>query len=221
MRGSHFTELVAVLDQLRAPGGCPWDAEQTHQSLVEYLIEEAYESVEAIDANDSEAMCEELGDLLLQVVFHARISQEQPGGWDIDAVIDGITQKLIRRHPHVFVDDSVQQGNQVHTSADVEIGWHERKAKEKKRDSVTEGIPEALPALMRAQKLISRSKSVAMPDPTYLSQTNQLMADLSTEEQLGDYLFALVSSASSRGLDSEAAVRKAVLRRTQEIQSHE
>lgn len=221
MRGSHFTQLVALLDQLRSPGGCPWDGEQTHQSLVEYLIEEAYESVEAIDANDSEAMCEELGDLLLQVVFHARISQEQPGGWDIDAVIDGITKKLIRRHPHVFEEDSGRPENQMNTSADVEIGWHERKAKEKKRDSVTEGIPDALPALMRAQKLISRSKSVVLPDPNYLTETNQVVEGLSTEEKLGDYLFALVSSASSHGLDSEAAVRKAVLRRMQEIRSHE
>lgn len=221
MRGSHFTQLVAILDQLRSPGGCPWDGEQTHQSLVEYLIEEAYESVEAIDANDSEAMCEELGDLLLQVVFHARISQEQPGGWDIDAVIDGITEKLIRRHPHVFADGLATQGNDAHTSADVEIDWHERKAKEKKRDSVTEGIPEALPALMRAQKLISRSKSVAVPDPAYLAETHEIVDSLGSEEQLGDYLFALVSSASSRGLDSEAAVRKAVLRRMQEIRSNE
>jgi XTP/dITP diphosphohydrolase len=221
VRGSHFTELVAVLDQLRSPGGCPWDAQQTHQSLVEYLIEEAYESVEAIDANDREAMCEELGDLLLQVVFHARISQEEPGGWDIDAVIDGITQKLIRRHPHVFADETAEQANQVVNAADVELSWHQRKAKEKKRDSVTEGIPEALPALMRAEKLISRSKSVAAPDPAYLADTNQLIAGLHTEEQLGDYLFALVSSANSQGLDSEAAVRKAVLRRMQLIQSHE
>ena len=201
MRGSHFTQLVALLDQLRSPGGCPWDAQQTHQSLVEYLIEEAYESVEAIDANDSEAMCEELGDLLLQVVFHAQISQEQPGGWDIDAVIDGITQKLIRRHPHVFADESVKNKNQVHDSADVDLYWHQRKALEKKRDSVTEGIPDALPALMRA--------------------ANQLLESLHTEEQLGDYLFALVSSASFQGMDSEAAVRKAVLRRMQVIQSHE
>lgn len=221
MIGSHFTQLVAVLDQLRSPGGCPWDAQQTHQSLVEYLIEETYESVEAIDANDREAMCEELGDLLLQVVFHARISQEEPGGWDIDAVIDGITAKLIRRHPHVFADESVEHVNQVHNSADVELNWHQRKAKEKNRDSVTEGIPDALPALMRAEKLISRSKSVAVPDPAYLTQTNQLLAGLQTEEQLGDYLFALVSSANSQGLDSEAAVRKAVLRRMQVIQSHE
>lgn len=221
MRGSHFTELVAVLDQLRSPGGCQWDAEQTHQSLVEYLIEEAYESVEAIDANDREAMCEELGDLLLQVVFHARISQEQPGGWDIDTVIDGITAKLIRRHPHVFANESEEHANSVVNAADVELNWHQRKAKEKKRDSVTEGIPEALPALMRAEKLISRSKSVAAPDPAYLTQTRQLIENLQTEEQLGDYLFALVSSANSQGLDSEAAVRKAVLRRMQVIQSHE
>lgn len=221
MRGSHFTQLVAILDQLRSPGGCPWDGEQTHQSLVEYLIEEAYESVEAIDANDSEAMCEELGDLLLQVVFHARISQEQPGGWDIDAVIDGITQKLIRRHPHVFSVDSGERHDGVHTSTDVEIDWHERKAKEKKRDSVTDGIPDALPALMRAQKLIARSKSVSLPDPAYLVQADQVVEGLETEVQLGDYLFALVSSASARGLDSEAAVRKAVLRRMQEIRSHE
>jgi XTP/dITP diphosphohydrolase len=166
-------------------------------------------------------MCEELGDLLLQVVFHARISQEEPGGWDIDAVIDGITQKLIRRHPHVFADETVEQQNQVVNAADVELSWHQRKAKEKKRNSVTEGIPDALPALMRAEKLISRSKSVAAPDPAYLADTNQLIAYLHTEEQLGDYLFALVSSANSKGLDSEAAVRKAVLRRMQLIQSHE
>jgi XTP/dITP diphosphohydrolase len=103
----------------------------------------------------------------------------------------------------------------------VELNWNQRKAKEKKRSSVTEGIPEALPALMRAEKLLSRSKSVAAPDPAYLTQTDQLVEGLRTEEHLGDYLFALVSSAKSQGLDSEAAVRKAVLRRMQVIQSHE
>ena len=127
MQGSHFTELVAILDRLRSPDGCPWDAKQTHQSLVEYLIEEAYESVEAIDANDSAAMREELGDLLLQVVFHARIAQEQPGGWDIDAVIDGISQKLIKRHPHVFGSEKLDTANAV------ELTWHERKTREKNR----------------------------------------------------------------------------------------
>lgn len=215
MRGSHFPELVAVLDRLRSPGGCPWDAAQTNQSLVEYLIEEAYESVEAIDSNDSEAMREELGDLLLQVVFHARISQEQDNGWDIDSVIDGITDKLVRRHPHVFGDE------QVDSAADVELSWHERKAKEKKRDSVTDGIPETLPALMRAEKLNSRSKSVSVPQPIYIDETNELLARIETEGQLGDYLLALVASASSLGLDTEAALRKAVLRRIEEVRSHE
>ena len=215
MRGSHFPELVAVLDRLRSPGGCPWDAAQTHQSLVEYLIEEAYESVEAIDSNDSEAMREELGDLLLQVVFHARISQEQDNGWDIDSVIDGITDKLVRRHPHVFGDE------QVDSAADVELSWHERKAKEMKRDSVTDGIPERLPALMRAEKLNSRSKSVSVPQPIYIDETNELLARIETEGQLGDYLLALVASASSLGLDTEAALRKAVLRRIEEVRSHE
>jgi XTP/dITP diphosphohydrolase len=215
MRGSHFPELVAVLDRLRSPGGCPWDAAQTHQSLVEYLIEEAYESVEAIDSNDSEAMREELGDLLLQVVFHARISQEQQNGWDIDSVIDGITDKLVRRHPHVFGDERVD------SAADVELNWHERKAKEKKRDSVTDGIPETLPALMRAEKLNSRSKSVSVPQPIFIDETNELLARIETEGQLGDYLLALVASASALGLDTEAALRKAVLRRIEEVRSHE
>ena len=215
MRGSHFPELVAVLDRLRSPGGCPWDAAQTHQSLVEYLIEEAYESVEAIDSNDSEAMREELGDLLLQVVFHARISQEQDNGWDIDSVIDGITDKLVRRHPHVFGDE------QVDSAADVELSWHERKAKEKKRDSVTDGIRETLPALMRAEKLNSRSKSVSVPQPIYIDETNELLARIETEGQLGDYLLALLASASSLGLDTAAALRKAVLRRIEEVRSHE
>jgi XTP/dITP diphosphohydrolase len=215
MRGSHFTELVAILDRLRSPDGCPWDAEQTHQSLVEYLIEEAYESVEAIDAHDSAAMREELGDLLLQVVFHARIAQEQPGGWDIDAVIDGMSQKLIKRHPHVFGSEKLDTANAV------ELTWHERKTREKKRDSVTDGIPATLPALMRAEKLISRAQSVGVPEPKYLDEADHLLERVSTEERLGDFLFALVSSAHSRGLDTEAAVRKAVLRRIQEVRAHE
>jgi XTP/dITP diphosphohydrolase len=215
VKGSHFTQLVVVLDQLRSPGGCPWDAEQTHQSLVEYLIEEAYESVEAIDADDSDAIREELGDLLLQVVFHARIAQEQPDGWDIDALIDGITQKLIRRHPHVFGDERMD------TADAVELTWHERKTREKKRSSVTEGIPDALPALMRAEKLVARSKSVVVADPEYLPETNQLLEKFNTEDRLGDYLFALVNSANLQGLDTEAALRKAVLRRIQEVRAHE
>ena len=107
------------MDRLRSPGGCPWDARQTHQSLVEYLIEEAYETVEAIEADDDAGLREELGDLLLQVVFHARIAQERAEGpWSIDDVADGIIAKLVRRHPHVFADGTAE------TAADVEANWH-------------------------------------------------------------------------------------------------
>ncbi|MDZ7578476.1 MAG: MazG nucleotide pyrophosphohydrolase domain-containing protein [Candidatus Nanopelagicales bacterium] len=102
-RGGKFLELVAVMDTLRSPGGCPWDAQQTHRSLAEYLIEECYETVEAIETDDDAGMLEELGDLLLQIVFHARIAQDNPDRpWDIDDVAEGIIDKLVRRHPHVF-----------------------------------------------------------------------------------------------------------------------
>ena len=101
-RGEELLTLVEVMDRLRSPGGCPWDAEQTHESLVEYMIEEAYEAVEAIELSDSAALREELGDVLLQVMFHSRIGQEQTEPWDIDDVACGITEKLIARHPHVF-----------------------------------------------------------------------------------------------------------------------
>ena len=115
MTGQRLLELVAVMDRLRSPGGCPWDAEQTHASLVQYLVEETYETIEAIDAQDRDAMVEELGDLLLQVVFHARIGQEAAGaaGFDIDDVAGGIADKLVARHPHVFGDESAQTADDV------------------------------------------------------------------------------------------------------------
>ena len=124
-RGERFLDLVAVMDQLRAPGGCPWDARQTHASLVEYLVEETYELVEAIETSDDAGVREELGDLLLQVVFHARIAQENlDDPWDIDAVCEGIINKLISRHPHVFA------GADEATADAVEANWHALKAKE-------------------------------------------------------------------------------------------
>lgn len=125
-RGERVLELVEVMDRLRSPGGCPWDARQTHASLVEYLVEEAYETVEAIEDEDDAGLREELGDLLLQVVFHARIAQETDGeGWDIDDVAQGIVEKLIRRHPHVFANVDADTAEQV------EANWHALKAQEK------------------------------------------------------------------------------------------
>ena len=200
------------MDRLRSQGGCPWDAEQTHLSLVEYLIEEAYEAVEAIESNDQEAMQEELGDLLLQVVFHARIAQPD---WDIDSVIVGITNKLIERHPHVFADSVAE------TPSDVEDAWHVRKAKEKGRTSLTEGIPDSLPALMRASKLQSRTKSLTLQPSEYAAQAAVIIDQLETNAQFGDLLFELVRVARARGWDAEASLRDAVRIRAEEIREHE
>jgi XTP/dITP diphosphohydrolase len=216
-RGERFLDLVAIMDQLRSPDGCPWDARQTHASLVEYLVEETYELVEAIDTSDDAGVREELGDLLLQVVFHARIAQENlDDPWDIDAVCEGIINKLISRHPHVFA------GADEATAAAVEANWHALKAKEKGRSSVTEGIPGQLPALVLAGKVISRSAALAeqLP-PLDNDQVGALVADLGDEQQLGDHLLSLVSLARARGWDAEGALRGAVRRRVSAIQELE
>ncbi len=150
--GSRLLDLVAVMDRLRSPGGCPWDAQQTHESLVPYLLEEAHEAVEAIESGDRAHMAEELGDVLLQVVFHARVAQEHPDApFGIDDVAGGIVEKLVRRHPHVFADVDAD------TAAEVSANWEQIKAEEKAgRTSALDGIPAGLPALARADKAASR-----------------------------------------------------------------
>lgn len=213
-RGEKVLDLVEVMDRLRSPGGCPWDARQTHASLVEYLVEEAYETVEAIDEGDDAGLREELGDLLLQVVFHARIAQERGDeGWDIDDVAQGIIDKLIRRHPHVFAD------TQADSAEVVEANWHALKAQEKGRSSLTEGIPENLPALLRAAKVHSRSASLAdrLPPSPATQQAHESIDPLASEDQLGDLLMAIVAVAQDRGWDAEGALRQAVRRRIDEV----
>ncbi len=196
-------ELVAVMDRLRSPGGCPWDAEQTHRSLVEYLIEEAYEVVEAIEAGDRDHLREELGDLLLQVVFHARIAEEDlQDPWGIDDVADGIVAKLVRRHPHVFADSTAQ------TAAHVESQWHEMKTAEKGRTSVTEGIPAALPALLLAAKLLNRSGGLDVEIPARAS-AESVLAGMTDEADLGELLLAIAAVSRDRGWDPESALRGA------------
>src|SRR5918999_666758 len=135
----------------RLRSGCPWDAQQTHRSLVQYLIEETAETVEAIESDDRDLLREELGDLLLQVVFHAEIAGEQPGGFDIEDVAGGIADKLVARHPYVFASGDVP--------SDLNFSWEQRKAAEKGRRSVLEGIPDQLSALARLNKIISRCRS--------------------------------------------------------------
>ncbi|MDD2857536.1 MAG: MazG family protein [Candidatus Nanopelagicales bacterium] len=208
---SHLAELIAVMDRLRSPGGCPWDAEQTHESLIEYLVEETYETVEAIELQDREALREELGDVLLQVVFHARIAQEHPTDpWDIDDVAAGIVAKLIRRHPHVFLEGEQPDAN---------LNWHERKAKEKGRESVTDGIPAHLPALLLAAKVLARSRRLAEQVPVTAQRTRaeEVAGHLHSEAELGDLLLELTSLARDRGWDGESALRGAVQRRVSQV----
>jgi XTP/dITP diphosphohydrolase len=215
--GERVLELVAVMDRLRSPGGCPWDARQSHESLVEYLIEEAYETVEAIEEADGVMLREELGDLLLQVVFHARIAQEHAADpWTIDDVADGIITKLIRRHPHVFADA------QVETAAQVEANWHAIKAAEKGRESVTDGIPTALPALTHAGKVLSRSASVAELPPLAAERAAEAATQgIDDDDAYGELLLALVAAGRARGFDAETALRKASRRRVEQIRQTE
>ncbi|WP_163553685.1 MazG family protein [Candidatus Frankia alpina] len=156
--GSVLLDAVAVMDRLRSPGGCPWDAEQTHESLAPYLIEETYEAYQAIEDGDLAELREELGDVLMQVLFHARIAAERASdGWDVDDVAAGLVAKLIRRHPHVFADVVVDG------SANVAANWDAIKAVEKGRASVTEGVALSQPALTLAAKLLKRAGGIGVP----------------------------------------------------------
>jgi len=191
--GARLLDLVAVMDRLRSPGGCPWDAEQTHASLVPYLVEEAFEAAEAVETGDRAAVREELGDVLLQVVFHARIAQEHPSDpYDVDDVADGIVRKLVGRHPHVFDPDA----GTGHTAESVQEGWEQHKAREKGRAHVLDGVPLALPALARADKVVGRLDRVGV--------------SVAPGEGIGAELLALVRRARAQGVDPEAALREQV-----------
>ena len=161
------------MDRLRSPGGCPWDAEQTHASLARYLLEEAYEAFEAIEDGDLDGLREELGDVLLQVVFHARVAAERPApeGWDIDDVAGGLVDKLVRRHPHVFADVAVSG------PAEVETNWAAIKKAEKARQSAVAGIPLSQPALTLAAKLQRRAESAGVPADLLAGPGDELTAD--------------------------------------------
>jgi MazG family protein len=179
------------MNTLRSPGGCPWDAEQTHKSIRRNFIEEAYEACEAIDISDDRLLCEELGDVLLQVVFHAKIAQDR-GAFSIDEVCDGVCKKLIYRHPHIFGDKDLK------TSAEVLDMWEEVKKKEKNQNSVTESISQiakTLPALIYAEKV---QKKVAKSGINF-----EYIGD---KNDIGDRLFELVAQAREKGIDPEQAL---------------
>ncbi|MEU8588263.1 nucleoside triphosphate pyrophosphohydrolase [Streptomyces sp. NPDC048664] len=188
--GARLLDLVQVMDRIRV--ACPWSSQRTHQGLAKYAIEEAYELVEAIEAGDREELREELGDVLLQVVFHSRIAEEDPDApFSIDDVAGGIVTKLIHRHPHVFGDETAE------TPEEVKEHWLRTKAVEKQRESVTDGVPLGQPGLALAAKLASRARTAGLDVP------------LPTGEGVGYELLALAARAEAAGVDPEAALRAA------------
>ena len=210
---SELLRLREVMDKLRSPGGCPWDAEQTHQSLLKYLLEESYEFIESVENNDRQDMQEELGDLLLQVYFHSRMAEEdinQP--FNIEDVAKSVSDKLIRRHPHVFA------GTKVDNSQDVLENWEKQKALEKGRSSIIDGVPLAQPALTLAAKVVYRINKLNYSLP--ISQPIKLN-DQTNQDQFGEILLGLIAQAVEKGLDPEAALRGATKSLIAQIQEQE
>jgi XTP/dITP diphosphohydrolase len=202
--GARLLDVAAVMDRLRSPGGCPWDAEQTHESLRQYLLEEAYEAYDALLDEDLDALREELGDVLLQIAFHARIASEEEGGFDIDDVAGELVAKLVRRHPHVFAETAVSGADEVNAN------WDAIKKAEKQRESALDGVARSQPALALAAKFLSRAERAGVPVERP-GLTDELSVPAS-EEELGGLLFALVAAATEKGLDPEAALRSAANR---------
>ncbi|WP_435298413.1 MazG family protein [Timonella sp. A28] len=196
------THAVAVMDTLRSPGGCPWDAEQTHRTLVKYLLEETHELVEAIEDDDRINMREELGDVLLQVLFHSRIAQEHPTDpFSFDDVAQDLAHKLEFRHPHVFGDVVAQDADEVAQN------WAEAKQKEKGRESVFDGIPRGLGALARGQKIVSRaSRDELIVNALEVASEN--VDNRSDAEKIGFELWDVVRRSARLGVDAEGALRQ-------------
>lgn len=202
-----FDDLLEIMDILRAPDGCPWDREQNHQSIRKELIEETYEAIEGIDSLDDKIMCEEFGDMLLQIVFHANIAKDR-GSFDIDDICDGICKKLIYRHPHVFGDVDVENSEQVLKN------WDELKKKEKGQQSKADvllSVSKALPSLMRAQKLVKKS-GIECDESKVIENIEALLNDYKTQaksvksEILGDILFECAKLGNCEKIDLEKAL---------------
>ena len=215
--GARLLELIRVQARLRAPGGCPWDAEQTHQTLARHLLEETHELLDAIDGGDSDAIRDELGDLLLQVTFHAQIAADD-GRWDVDDVAQGLVEKLIHRHPHVFGDVEVSGSDEVL------VNWEKLKAEEKGgKTPVEDDIPATLPALARAGKVQRRAAGWGFEWRSPQSAMSALREEVDeladaieaddlddAEEEVGDVLFSVVAVARKLGVDGESALRRTI-----------
>lgn len=208
--------LVAIMAELRGPGGCPWDREQDHESLRQHLIEEAYEVVDAIDRGSAADLKEELGDLLLQVIFHAEIAKEE-GRFDIEDVASDIVDKLVRRHPHIFADTKVSSSQEVIANWE-QIKHEEKERQEKGELSATQGVPRSLPALMYACKLQKRAARVGFDWPATgevvlkvaeeLAEIAEARSPEELEDEVGDLLFSAVNLARHLDVNPEIALRK-------------
>jgi tetrapyrrole methylase family protein/MazG family protein/ATP diphosphatase len=223
----NFDELVSVMARLRAPGGCPWDREQTYGSLAQYLLEECYETFDAIqeadETGDTANLREELGDVLLQVVFHATIAAER-GDFTIEEVAEGVTEKLVLRHPHVFGEAELKTAQDVLNNWD-ELKKAQQKASgktEKKKDSILDDVPAAFPALIEADKLTKKAAKVGFDwenAEQIFGKIQEEIEELKTEvsrtgenekveEEIGDLLFAVVNLARKLGVEPETALKK-------------
>jgi XTP/dITP diphosphohydrolase len=204
--GEPLLEFLAVMRRLRAE--CPWKREQTHRSLARYLLEETHETLEAIDTGNLDHLREELGDLLLQVYFHAVVAEES-GAFTIDDVARGITEKMYRRNPHVFGPEPEDPAAHPQDAAAVNEVWQAIKERDKPRASRTDGLPDTLPALLYAAKVLERSDSTAGGEIRLQASTDE---DTSDRRRIGDRLLALVAEAVADGVDPEQALRDAVRR---------
>ena len=206
-------ELIEVMATLRGPGGCPWDAEQTHESLIRYLLEETYELIDAIEAGDRDDMIEELGDVLYQVIFHSDLAAHTPGEeFTLEDVAERMTAKMIGRHPHVFGGDRTAD-----TADEVMTFWEDLKKEEKPgRTSTLDGVPQAMPALLLADKLLGKAEKLDV-----VETGGPAPFPFESEDELGAVLLAMVASARSQGLDAERALRSRLRDLQQDIRDAE
>lgn len=214
--GEEFEKLVEVMTRLRASDGCPWDREQTHESLKKYLIEEVYEFIDAVDSKDTDGMRDELGDILLQVVFHSQIAKDE-GEFDIESVVVRLTEKLIKRHPHIFSDKSAE------SPEDVEVIWEENKQREREDEAPLSSLPKFMPALLRARRAGERMagfgfdwKRAEDVMEKIIEEIDELKEAVSKEDrekrewEVGDLLFVIANLSRKLNIDPEEALNKTV-----------
>ena len=207
-----FNELIKIVKKLRAPDGCDWDREQTHKSLIPYLLEETHEVIESIEDNDYDALKEELGDLMLHVIFQVDLASDK-NKFYVDDVLDGINKKLVNRHLHIFSKDKNQKKE----------NWETTKKKEKKRDSVLDGVPKSLPALLQSRRIQEKAASVGFDwdnNKKVLDKVDEEIIELKEaiikkdgiDEEFGDVLFSLVNLSRHLDIDPESSLKKSTIK---------